>query len=161
MPTARSVSPDLEARILALAATVDGRPVGSGSVSHLAGGPESPDPPRGWLSLVVWVPHLPRSEANAGGKRRAEIARKTATKEAVRRELPPAPFGWPRPVRVRLTRCGGKRLDKDNLARSFKAVQDVLAEWLGVDDGDPRAVRWSYKQRPGYAGGVEIRIGGQ
>jgi hypothetical protein len=154
---------ELESRILSLAATVDGRPVGSGSVSHLAEGPEIPAPPRGWLSLVVWVPHLPRSEANAGGKRRAEIARKTATKAAVRRELPPAPFDWPRPVRVRLTRCGGKRLDKDNLARSFKAVQDVLAEWLGVDDGDPRAVQWVYRGRPAYDGdrGIEITIGGQ
>lgn len=149
--------PETERKILALAT-----PPRSGSLSHpeREEGVEIQHPPRGWLALVVWVPHLPVSEANMGGKRKAAIARKTATKEAVRRELPDHPFDWPRPIRVRLTRCGGKRLDQDNLARSLKAVQDVVADWLGVDDGDPRAVRWSYKQRPGYAGGIEIRIGG-
>lgn len=140
---------DVEEKILALAA-----------MPADAGGSVSQPARRGWLALVVWVPHLPASEANKGGKRKAAIARKTATKAAARAELPTAPFDWPRPITVRLTRCGGKRLDRDNLGRALKEVQDEVARWLGVDDGDRTAVRWVYKQRPGWSAGVEIRIGG-
>lgn len=48
-------------------------------------------------------------------------------------------------VQVTLTRIGAKRLDTDNLAGSFKGVQDGVALALGIDDGDPRIV-WSYQQ---------------
>ena len=147
------VNAEMEAKILALA----NQPAPAPAILARAGKAAK----RGWAALTVWVPHLPRSEANQGGTRRAAIARKTATKEAVRLELPPTPLDWPRPIRVRLTRCGGKKLDRDNLARSFKAIQDVVAEWLGVDDGDGAAVRWVYRQKPGWAGGVEITVGGR
>ncbi len=65
------------------------------------------------------------------------------------------------PVRVALVRVGGKRLDPDNLAGSFKAVQDEVARFLSVDDGDRRRVRWCYRQRPARDGevrGVEVRF---
>src|SRR5690349_498129 len=56
------------------------------------------------------------------------------------------------PARVRLTRLAARRLDADNLASSQKHVQDAVARWLGVDDGDA-AVTWEYAQekRKGYA----------
>jgi hypothetical protein len=52
------------------------------------------------------------------------------------------------PVLVTLTRIGPKKLDKDNLARSFKAVQDQVAASLGVDDGDEKKIDWEYEQIP-------------
>jgi hypothetical protein len=65
----------------------------------------------------------------------------------------PAPYG------VSLIRIAPRPLDADNLAASFKAVQDEVARQLGVDDGSD-LVRWTYAQRKGrpkeYA--VEIRI---
>lgn len=45
-------------------------------------------------------------------------------------------------------------LDDDNLAGSLKAVRDAIAEWLGLDDRDPR-VAWKYAQRRG-AWAVEV-----
>jgi len=52
------------------------------------------------------------------------------------------------PCTVRLTRIAPKALDADNLAGSFKHVQDALARKLGVDDGDAEKVTWVYQQLP-------------
>lgn len=49
------------------------------------------------------------------------------------------------PCVVRLIRVGQKRLDLDNLAGSFKHVQDTIAKEIGVDDGDER-IKWEYEQ---------------
>ena len=49
------------------------------------------------------------------------------------------------PCAVRLTRIGPKRLDGDNLAESFKAIRDTIANMVGVDDGDER-IKWEYEQ---------------
>ena len=46
---------------------------------------------------------------------------------------------------VELHRFGGRSLDQDNLASSFKHVQDAVAKWIGIDDGNAR-VQWSYTQ---------------
>jgi crossover junction endodeoxyribonuclease RusA len=54
----------------------------------------------------------------------------------------------PPPIVVKLTRVGRRFLDDDNLARSFKAVRDGIADAIGVDDGDSR-IRWHYAQRKG------------
>lgn len=56
------------------------------------------------------------------------------------------PLGVPEPpITVTLTRLAPKRLDPDNLAGSFKGVQDGIAKWLRLDDGDPR-ITWRYEQ---------------
>lgn len=60
---------------------------------------------------------------------------------------------------VRLVRIGKRRLDSDNLAASFKHVQDGLAVAMGIDDGDPR-INWQYSQEIGKAYGVIITIEG-
>jgi hypothetical protein len=52
---------------------------------------------------------------------------------------------------MRIAPSGG--LDSDNLAGSFKATRDAVAEWLGVDDADPR-VTWAYTQGRSSAKGV-------
>lgn len=49
------------------------------------------------------------------------------------------------PVVVTLIRIAARALDDDNLAYSFKAVRDGVADGLGVRDNDPR-VTWRYAQ---------------
>jgi hypothetical protein len=46
---------------------------------------------------------------------------------------------------INLTGYIPRRMDPDNLAGAMKPIQDVVAEWLRVDDGDPR-IRWEYGQ---------------
>jgi hypothetical protein len=55
----------------------------------------------------------------------------------------PAPGGqWT----VKFTRIGPIKLDADdNLRYAFKTIKDQVADWLGVDDGQPN-VRWLYAQ---------------
>ena len=47
--------------------------------------------------------------------------------------------------RVRLTRLAPRRLDTDNGVSALKHVQDAVARWLGVDDGNC-AITWEYAQ---------------
>lgn len=60
-------------------------------------------------------------------------------------------------IRICLTRLGARRLDKDNLAGSFKHVQDGIADWLGIDDGSPR-LSWEYAQETSGKYGVRVCI---
>ncbi len=60
-------------------------------------------------------------------------------------------------VRVTLTRLGGRKMDASNVVAAFKFVQDCCADWLGVDDADPR-IEWRYGQKPGGDNGVEVRL---
>lgn len=58
---------------------------------------------------------------------------------------------------TRVANCG-KKLDVDNLSSSCKGVQDEVAAFLGVDDGDERWVTWRYEARRGPAAVVvELR----
>lgn len=108
------------------------------------------------LSLSIHISPLTlKSEANAGGKLRDKLARKSTIKSEMRECLPDMRF--PLPVIVKLTRIGQKRLDDDNLRPTLKAVRDCVAAWLGCDDADPR-IRWEYGQKAGYVGGCLIRI---
>lgn len=49
-------------------------------------------------------------------------------------------------VRVCLVAAVPRRLDSDNLATSMKALQDAIADYLGIDDGDEDRIRWEYGQ---------------
>ena len=48
-------------------------------------------------------------------------------------------------------------LDADNLASSSKAVQDGIADWLGIDDGSPQ-IQWCYAQEQNRPWGVRVQI---
>ena len=61
------------------------------------------------------------------------------------------------PATCVLTRIGPKKLDTDNLAGAFKAVQDSIARMCGVDDGDARW-DWQYRQEVGNPKQYAIRI---
>ena len=64
------------------------------------------------------------------------------------------------PATVTITRCGPRRLDLDNNVAACKAVVDELADWFGVDDGDPR-YDWRFDQRKAHRYSVEIQIEGR
>lgn len=59
--------------------------------------------------------------------------------------------------RITLTRTGPRRLDSDNLAGSFKAIRDGIADALEVDDGST-FLCWEYKQEKGRDFSVTITI---
>lgn len=109
------------------------------------------------MVLEIDVPIRTTSEANAGGKLREKIARKSALKTAMAEALPTLATPFPLPVRVTLTRFGARELDGDNLQRSLKAVRDSVAAWLGLDDRD-RRIRWRYRQQAAWTPFVRIRI---
>ena len=85
---------------------------------------------------IVITPLRLASEANRSGKFRAYLGRKSAVKAAVASAFEGVAVPVQLPVTVTLTRLGGRKLDPDNLANSFKHVQDGVAAWLGIDDGD-------------------------
>ena len=61
------------------------------------------------------------------------------------------------PCTVTLTRIAPRGLDGDNLQASFKATRDGVADWLDVDDRDPRVV-WRYAQRRGECKQYAVEI---
>jgi len=86
------------------------------------------------------------SEANQREHWAAKNRRKKAQQQRVAVELCAVRDALPKPpLRVRLTRIGPRVLDTDNLAGSFKHVQDGIARHFGVDDGDG-SIRWEYDQ---------------
>jgi hypothetical protein len=62
------------------------------------------------------------------------------------------------PAVVRLTRASPGELDDDNLRAALKSIRDQIAEFLGVDDGDQKAVRWVYGQKRERNHAVEVMI---
>ena len=67
------------------------------------------------------------------------------------------PINKPLPTVVRLTRIAPRELDDDNLAGGFKSVRDGIADWLGIDDRDPR-VKWRYGQIKGKPKEYAVRV---
>lgn len=61
-------------------------------------------------------------------------------------------------LRITLTRLGGRKLDRDNLAGAFKPILDGVCQWLGIDDGDEERLAVEWKQEPGGGYGVRIAI---
>jgi hypothetical protein len=60
-------------------------------------------------------------------------------------------------VRVKLVRIAPRQLDDDNLRSAFKSARDGIADWLKIDDGDPR-VTWDYGQERGKPREYAVRI---
>jgi hypothetical protein len=106
--------------------------------------------------IVALVPVKVVSEANTRShwaKRYKRFKEQQSTVLAMLYRLPRCKV----PCRVTLTRIGGKKCDADNLAGSFKGVQDATAHWLQCDDGSD-LIQWEYRQEPGKAVGVRIEV---
>jgi hypothetical protein len=112
------------------------------------------------LELVYSLPFVPLltiSEANSRGHWSARAKRVKAQRWAMTLVLGVRPGFIPSSMVVRLTRMSARSLDTDNLASAFKAVRDQIAEWLGVDDGDPNVV-WVYAQQLRARRGISVEI---
>lgn len=116
------------------------------------------------LTVVVVVPGLKLSSLNAREHWSARARRVSGERAAVAaalcqigREHREALRGAGR-VDVRLVRLGGRKLDRDNLAGSFKGCLDEVAKWLRVDDGDEDRLGVAWAQEPGGGYGVRIEL---
>lgn len=126
-------------------------------------------PSSGKLILVMDLPGLEvLSEANETGhwakryKRFEEQKRQVAViLTALYPTLPQTLRHLAKLPNVRLrgtfTRRGAKDFDTDNLAGSFKGVQDAVAEWVGIDDGN-KIWDWNYAQETPCPIGLRIEI---
>jgi crossover junction endodeoxyribonuclease RusA len=59
--------------------------------------------------------------------------------------------GW----HITLTRIAPRRLDDGNLGAALKAIQDGVADAVGVDD---RHIHWTYEQEKGKPGEYGVRV---
>lgn len=111
-------------------------------------------------TITVEIPVKTVSESNVREHWAVKAKRAKTQREAARLML----ARWKRlgkgkgKISVRLVRLGARNLDSDNLARSFKAIRDGIADAFGIDDGDAR-FEWQYGQERGpYAVRVEIWV---
>lgn len=102
------------------------------------------------------------SEANQREHWRKRHDRKKAQQDlallTLNAAVSPAKASALAPCGVWLTRIiptRGKVMDADNLAGSFKHVQDAVAKWLNVDDG---RLAWAYAQERGHVAGVRVEV---
>ena len=61
------------------------------------------------------------------------------------------------PCIVTITRLAPRELDSDGLVSSAKNLRDGLADWLGIDDRDPR-VEWVVKQEKAGVRTYGVRV---
>lgn len=117
---------------------------------------------------VVTIPVRTVSEANKREHWQPRSARTEQHKQAAVSALAAArvPRGFMRDAKARgstiaikLVRLGVGKMDPDNLAGSNKHVQDGIAYWGVLDDGDD-AIEWSYRWEKSatYAVRVEITL---
>ena len=108
--------------------------------------------------IVLAIPSLRLvNETNTRGHTLAKSRRIASTRAAVLAVL--RTMGGvvpPLPCRVSITRVAPRRLDDDGAVAAAKSTRDSVAEWLGIDDRDPR-VEWSVAQEKGpYGVRVEV-----
>jgi hypothetical protein len=113
--------------------------------------------------LTARIPVRLISEANAHTHWRERQKRAKAQRAAAKAAMGEDIKGPPPPYTITITRIAPRRLDSDNLAGAGKHVRDGIADWLRIDDGDPR-LTWHYEQRSEgagkYAAEVVITAGG-
>jgi hypothetical protein len=113
------------------------------------------------MQLRVWVPVRTYSKMNQRvhwrvAAKRARLERKSAF--TVLRATGETAGKLFRFLTVTIIRQGPSNgLDDDNLRGNLKSVRDGVADWLGVDDADPR-IRWQYRQTRTALWGVTIII---
>lgn len=113
------------------------------------------------MTVTVTLPIRTESEANlrehwAPKSRRARDQRGTA-RIILRQPQYAELFRHHGKFEITMTRIGVRTLDPDNLANSFKHVQDGIADALGIDDGSSR-ITWEYAQEKGKPKEYSVRI---
>lgn len=113
--------------------------------------------------MIFDLPLRTKSEANQREHWRAKAARTAEQRRGVTRHCQALrnAFDEDADLEVVLTRIAPRQLDEDNLAGSFKAVQDAVANLLERDDRPGQGVEWVYRQEKGapreYAVRVEVQ----
>ena len=109
-------------------------------------------------ALSLTLPTATVSEANRREHWRARWKRAKAQRAAAYFTVKAAlPAQARPPYRVSLTRRGPRKLDGDNLQSALKAIRDGVADALDVNDGDSKAVRFTYRQTAGRPG-IKIKV---
>ena len=97
---------------------------------------------------TVTIPLRIQSVSNLREHCRARAKRTKSEREIVFWAMGISAVRPPMPCTVTLTRIAPRSFDCDNMQSGCKAARDAIAQWLCVDDGDPR-VTWVYAQRRG------------
>ncbi len=105
---------------------------------------------------AMQIPVRTVSEANGREHWAKKARRAKSQRDALRLAASSMMNKPPLPCTIRLTRIAPRALDTDNLATSFKACRDGLADWLGIDDRDP-CVAWVYAQEKGLPREYAVR----
>ena len=97
--------------------------------------------------VEVWLPLIVKSKLNQ--RQHWGVRMRTARVERRAAIMAILALGatFDGPLRVTLTKVGGRRMDDDNLAGAFKNVRDGIADGIGRDDGC-KSIKWVYDQRP-------------
>jgi hypothetical protein len=154
-----SLSAQSRLQSLGFAGPIPALPVTSTEVSKLL---KAPKPIKfgkckSGFGITFEVPIKLVSEANTHDGLKAQLRRKAQVKRTMRQVLTLIPRVVALPCTVTMVRFGPKELDSDNLDNAFKAVRDMIAEWVGVDDADKRYT-WQFHQKPGKAYKVRVTI---
>ena len=159
MQQQRPVPADLHG-VLPAADRVDAaRPAPGSHVGTLGAQPDGRPEGRAVVCVVVPVRTISSSNAREHWAVRARRVKTERAAALLVLRSTGCPL-WTAPLVVRLTRISGPRgktLDDDNLRGCLKAIRDGVADWLGVQDNDPR-ITWRYDQRKADAWGVEIEV---
>lgn len=145
-PNPMKVSPELESAVLKQA----------DRVTHA----KSVGPPVDWFTAPLWFAGVKLVSPNHTKHWMYQWKAKQAHEKALAWLLACQPPTIGSGLTITLTRCGGKRMDGDNLQSAFKGLRDLLADWLrpglapGQADGDSR-LEWRYGQRAGDVG-IEV-----
>lgn len=113
-------------------------------------------------AMVIDIPLRTISEANRASHEHWRVRAKRAKEQrSLAVTLLKSAFGRGAKVAgraaVTMTRIAPVALDSDNLPMSFKHVRDGVADWLGINDRDPR-IRWQYAQGRGAPWQYGVRI---
>lgn len=109
---------------------------------------------------VVTIPMATKNPLNCRQSwrpvaRRAKANRKTTWDYLVSRFGMDAPAG---PLTIRMVRIGLGRMDEGcGLNAALKPVRDGIADWLKLDDADPR-LTWRYAQERAERGEEAVRV---
>ena len=104
---------------------------------------------------MIFLPLHTHTRGNSRAHWRVEAGRTRTERTAACLAVKCAKDRPPFPVRVHLTRCGPRNLDRHNLPSALKGVIDGIADAYGVDDGDERW-QFVFAQRKQSLYGVEI-----
>ena len=109
--------------------------------------------------MILFIPIRTRTPGNSRRHWRKDWTEAKEQRQAARLMVQAWKDRPPFPVKVMLTRCSPRVMDRHNVPGAMKHIIDGIADAYGVDDGDPR---WEFvfHQRKQSLYGVEILIEG-